>query len=64
MGGLSQRGVRWSVESRRLSPGSSVFLIYVNDMVRTCRGLELVQCADDRNMFAGRGRTPLSFLGG
>ena len=36
--------------------GPLFFLIYVNDMVRACRGLDLVMFADDTNIFAqGRG---------
>ena len=43
--------------------GPLFFLIYVNDMMRACRGLDLVLFADDTNIFA-EGRDPLNFLGG
>ena len=32
--------------------GPLFFLIYVNDMVRACRGLDLVMFVDDTNIFA------------
>ena len=37
--------------------GPLFFLIYVNDMVKACRGLDLVLFADDTNIFA-EGRNP------
>ena len=42
--------------------GPLFFLIYVNDMVRACRGLELVLFADDTNIFA-QGRDPAELFG-
>merc|ERR1711942_456857 len=62
LGGRSQYVVYGGHESERGQvecgvPQGSVlgplfFLIYVNDMVRACRGLELVLFADDTNIFA------------
>ena len=43
--------------------GPLFFLLYVNDMVKACEGLDLVMFADDTNIFA-EGGTWLSFLGG
>ena len=42
--------------------GPLFFLIYVNDMVRACRGLDLVLFADDTNIFA-QGRDPAELFG-
>ena len=42
--------------------GPLFFLIYVNDMVRACRGLNLVLFADDTNIFA-EGRDPAELFG-
>ena len=44
--------------------GPLFFLLYVNDMVRACRGLDLVLFADDTNIFAEGTGTLLSFMGG
>ena len=59
MGGMSQKGARLSVESHRAQCwaqgsvlGPLFFLVYVNDMARACRGLDLVLFADDTNIFA------------
>merc|ERR1711911_305614 len=42
--------------------GPLFFLIYVNDMVRACDGLELVLFADDTNIFA-QGDDPAELFG-
>ena len=42
--------------------GPLFFLIYVNDMVRACEGLDLVLFADDTNIFA-EGRNPAELFG-
>ena len=42
--------------------GPLFFLLYVNDMVRACRGLDLVLFADDTNIFA-EGRDPAELFG-
>ena len=42
--------------------GPLFFLIYVNDMVRACRDLNLVLFADDTNIFA-EGRDPAELFG-
>ena len=42
--------------------GPLFFLVYVNDMVRACRGLDLVLFADDTNIFA-EGRDPAELSG-
>ena len=42
--------------------GPLFFLVYVNDMVRACRGLDLVLFADDTNIFA-QGRDPAELYG-
>ena len=42
--------------------GPLFFLIYVNDMVRACRGLDLVLFADDTNIFA-EGRDTAELFG-
>ena len=42
--------------------GPLFFLIYVNDMVRACRGLDLVLFADDTNIFA-EGKDPAELYG-
>ena len=67
LGGRSQYVVYGGYESNRGQvecgvPQGSVlgplfFLIYVNDMVRACGGLELVLFADDTNIFA-EGKDP------
>ena len=42
--------------------GPLFFLIYVNDMVRACEGLDLVLFADDTNIFA-EGKDPAELFG-
>ena len=42
--------------------GPLFFLIYVNDMVRACKGLDLVLFVDDTNIFA-EGRDPAELFG-
>ena len=42
--------------------GPLLFLVYVNDMVRACRGLDLVLFADDTNIFA-EGSDPTELFG-
>ena len=42
--------------------GPLFFLIYVNDIVRACNGLDLVLFADDTNIFA-EGRDPAELFG-
>ena len=42
--------------------GPLFFLVYVNDMARACRGLDLVLFADDTNIFA-EGRDPAELFG-
>ena len=59
---LSQRGVRLSVKSLRARFRALFFLIYVNDMVRACRDLDLVLSADDTNIFA-QDRDPAELFG-
>ena len=72
LGGRSQYVVYGGYESERGQvecgvPQGSVlgplfFLIYVNDMVRACRGLDLVLFADDTNVFA-QDRDPAELFG-
>ena len=72
LGGRSQYVVYGGHESGRGSvecgvPQGSVlgplfFLIYVNDMVRACEGLDLVLFADDTNIFA-EGSNPAELFG-
>ena len=42
--------------------GPLFFLVYVNDMARACRGLDLVLFADDTNIFA-QGKDPAELFG-
>ena len=42
--------------------GPLFFLLYVNDMMRACRGLDLVLFADDTNIFA-EGSNPTVLFG-
>ena len=42
--------------------GPLFFLLYVNDMVRACQGLDLVLFADDTNIFAD-GKDPAELFG-
>ena len=42
--------------------GPLFFLLYVNDMVRACGGLDLVLFADDTNIFA-KGKDPAELFG-
>ena len=42
--------------------GPLFFLLYVNDMVRACRDLDLVLFADDTDIFA-QGRGPAELFG-
>ena len=42
--------------------GPLFFLLYVNDMVRACQGLDLVLFADDTNIFA-EGKDPAELFG-
>ena len=72
LGGRSQYVVYGGHESERGGvqcgvPQGSVlgplfFLVYVNDMARACRGLDLVLFADDTNIFA-EGRDPAELFG-
>ena len=43
--------------------GPLFFIVYVNDMVRACGGLDLVLFADDTNIFA-EGSNPAELFGG
>ena len=42
--------------------GPLFFILYFNDMVRACKGLDLVLCADDTNIFA-EGSNPTELFG-
>ena len=51
------------MESRKAVLGPLFFLLYVNDMARAARDMDLVLFADDTNIYA-EGGTLLGFLGG